>query len=66
MRATTEEVKAGKGKAPGRVKPRRAGMAADRRNAEPSSQRDKGRKPLKLGRAGLMVRSWRRSPTDRR
>jgi len=32
-------------------------MTANRRDAEPASQRDKGRKPLKRGRAGPAVRT---------
>jgi hypothetical protein len=56
-KATTEQAKAGKGKAPGREKPRRARRAKDRRDAESSPQRDRGRKPLQRGRAGPTVRT---------
>ena len=56
-RATTEQAKAGKEKAPGRTKPRRARRAKDRRDAESPSQRARGMKPLKRGRAGPAVRN---------
>jgi len=57
VRATTDEAKTGKGNAPGRKKPRRARMTEIRRDAEPTSQRDRGRKPLQRGRAGPAVRT---------
>jgi len=56
-RATAEQVKAGKGKAPGRKKPRRARRTKARRDAESSPQRDRGSKPLQRGRAGPSVRA---------
>jgi hypothetical protein len=57
VRATTEQAKAGKGKAPGRRKPRRARRTKARRDAESSPQRDRGSKPLQRGRAGPAVRA---------
>ncbi len=57
VRAATEQAKTGKGKAPGREKPRRARRAKACRNAESSSQRDRGIKSLQRGRAGPTVRN---------
>jgi len=57
VRATTEQAKAGKGRAPGRKKPRRARRAKACRDAESPSQRDRGRKSLQRGRAGPAVRN---------
>jgi len=54
--AVPDQAKAGKGKAPGRMKPKRARGTKACRDAESSSQRDGGRKPLQRGRAGPAVR----------
>lgn len=54
--AATEQAKTGKGKAPGRRKPRKAGRARACRNAESSCQRGEGIKPLQRGRSGPVVR----------
>jgi len=64
--ATSDQAKAGKGRAPGREKPRRARRAKDRRDAESPPQRDKGRKPLKRGRTGPEVRIAAAITTGRR
>jgi hypothetical protein len=53
----TEQANAGKGRAPGRPKPRRVGTKTGRRDAESTSQRDGGKKPLKRGRTGPQARN---------